>query len=234
MLVKGTLMRRALILLLASLSWPACAGAGLYYSGETIAELPSRWRGFLLDQRALRQVAVKPPMGVPASVLRIRYEQEATRLARLAKRTPDEDADLGALYIRLGETAKALEVLRPAQRAHPVHFHLAANLGTAWQQHGDLTQAAAVLEQAVRLAPGKNVRAEQLHLKLVRLRARERPGTQALDDLFGVRFVGPGGALRAGQTGGGAAQGAALGRRRSDAATGALAACRLAPSLATR
>jgi hypothetical protein len=59
--------------------------------------------------------------------------------------------------------------------------------------HGDLAQAAALLEQAVRLAPGKYLRAEQLHLKLVRHRARERPGAQSLDDLFGIRFVGPGG-----------------------------------------
>src|SRR5205814_8109030 len=119
-----------------------------------------------LDQRSLRQVAVRPPAGLPPSPLRTRYEQEAARLSRLAKRTADEDADLGALYVRLGEPAKALEVLRPAQRSHPVHFRLAANLGTAWQMHGDLAQAAVLLDQAVRLAPGKVVRAEQLHLRL--------------------------------------------------------------------
>jgi hypothetical protein len=129
----------------------------------------------------------------------MRYEQEAARLARLSKRSADEDADLGALYVRLGEPAKALEVLRLAQRTHPVHFHLAANLGTAWQMHGDLIQAAALLEQAVRLAPGKYLRAEQLHLKLVRLRARERPGTQTLDNLFGVHFVGPRGIYEPGK-----------------------------------
>jgi hypothetical protein len=192
-------MLRAAILLLAFLAWPATAAAGLYYSGETWAELPSRWRGFLLDQRALRQAGVKPVKGMTASTLRTRYEQEAARLARLAKRTPDEDADLGALYLRLGEPARALEVLRPAQRANPVHFRLAANLGTAWQMQGDLTQAGAALEQAVRLAPGKHLRAEQLHLKLVRSRARERPGTQTLDDLFGVRFLGPGGGYEPGK-----------------------------------
>src|SRR5262249_15279939 len=86
-----------------------------------------------------------------------------------------------------------LAVLRPAQRANPVHFRLAANLGTAWQASGDLTQAALALAVAVRLAPGKHLAAEQLHLKLVRLRAREKAGTQSLDDLFGVRYVGPSG-----------------------------------------
>jgi hypothetical protein len=178
---------------------PSLAQAGLHYSGETYAELPSRWRGFLLDQRSLRLIAVKPTPAQPASLLRQRYEQEAARLARqTSKLTPDEAADLGALYLRLGEVARAIEVLRPAQRANPVHFRLVANLGTAWQMHGDLTQAAAALEQAVRLAPGRVLRAEELHLKLVRLRQRERSATQTLDKLFDVTFVGPSGRYEAG------------------------------------
>src|SRR3954468_15743390 len=100
-------MRR--LLLFCWLLLPAPAWAGLHYSGETFAELPSRWRGFLLDQRALRQIGVKPPAGQPAGPLRVRYEQEAARLAKLAHDRPltaDEAADLGALYLRLGETTR--------------------------------------------------------------------------------------------------------------------------------
>src|SRR5262245_43786397 len=102
--------------------------AGLYYSGETFAELPSQWRGFLLDQRALRILALKPAAGAPVPAARARYQAEAARLAKSAATralTADEAADLGALYIRLGEVGKALEVLRPAQAAHPEHFRLA-------------------------------------------------------------------------------------------------------------
>jgi hypothetical protein len=113
--------------------------------------------------------------------------------------TADQSADLGALYVRLGELNKALEVLRPAQRAHPVHFRLAANLGTAWQLYGDAFQAAACLQQAVRLAPGKYRKAEELHLKLLRQRIRARKDTHTLDDLFGVRYVGPGGKYEPGR-----------------------------------
>jgi hypothetical protein len=181
---------------------PAAAPAGLYYSGEPFAELPSQWRGFLLDYRSLRNLAVRPAPGAPTPPARARYEQEAARLARLGRDRPltaDEAADLGAVYVRLGELTRALEVLRPAQKAHPTHFRLAANLGTAWQLQGDLAQAAACLRQAVRLAPGKWQRAEELHLKLVRLRSREAAGTQTLDDLFGVRFVGPGGKFEPGR-----------------------------------
>src|SRR5215475_6600467 len=95
------------------------ARAGLYYSGETIAELPSQWRGFLLDQRLLRNLAVKPTGSAKPSPGRTQYEGEAAKLEKLArerKLTADEAADLGAIYVRLGEVARAIEVLRPAQR----------------------------------------------------------------------------------------------------------------------
>ncbi len=176
--------------------------AGLYYSGETFAELPSQWRGFLLDQRSLRTLAVKSTPAVPAGPIRQRYEAEAVRLTKLAGQRPltaDEAADLGALYVRLGELGKAIDVLRTAQRQSPKHFHLAANLGTAWQMQGDLAQAAAALEQAVRLAPDKLRKAEELHLKLVRLRSRQAKDAQDLDDLFGVAYVGPSGRFEPGR-----------------------------------
>src|SRR5439155_17016071 len=166
--------------------------AGLYYSGEPYAELPSQWRGFLLDQRLLRNIAVKPSAGTQASPVRLRYEDAALVLEkakRERKLTADELADLGALYIRLGDIGKAVELLRTAQREHPNHFHIIANLATAWQMQGDLDQAATALQQAVRLAPGKWQRAEELQLKLVRGRQRQRDG-QAFDDLFGVRYTG--------------------------------------------
>jgi tetratricopeptide (TPR) repeat protein len=171
------------------------ARAGLYYSGETYNELPSQWRGFLLDQRMLRNIAIRPMKGTPASTARKRYEQAAVKLekaARERKLTADESADLGALYVRLGEPAKAVEVLRAAQRTHDKNFRIAANLGTAWQLQGDLDQAAAALEQAVRLAPGKLQKAEEYQLKLVRLRRKQPKTAQDLDDLFGIRYVADG------------------------------------------
>ena len=186
--------------------------AGLYYSGEEVAELPSQWRGYLIDQRVLRNIAVKPTDANPGSPARKHYEEEAAKLAKGLKDgtlSPDEVADLGAIYVRLGDPAKALEVLQPAQREHPQNFRLNANLGTAWQLSGDLDQAAAYLQQSAQLAPGKYQKAEELHLKLVKLRARPplpslpprvgEGGVGDLDDLFGVRYVGPGGKYAAGR-----------------------------------
>jgi len=76
-------------------------------------------------------------------------------------------------------------------RAHPDHFRLASNLGTAWQVQGDLAEAARALQDAVRLAPPRWKPVEEAQLRLVRLRQREPKNTLAVDDLFGVSFVGP-------------------------------------------
>ncbi|MCE9532503.1 MAG: DUF3299 domain-containing protein [Planctomycetes bacterium] len=162
--------------------------AGLYYSGEQQAELPSQWRGFLLDHRALRMIGIAPA-NLPPTLLREQYQEAAAKLVALSKQralTADEAADLGALHVRLGEPVKAVEVLRAAQRKFPEHFHVVANLGTAWQVQGNLEEAARVLRDAVALAPAVNKPFEEAHLKLVQSRQKDRTG---LDDVFGVRYT---------------------------------------------
>lgn len=178
------------LLLLGVLGTSACKlYAGVHYSGEIYADLPSQWRGFLLDQRTLRNIAVIPKAGEDESPARTRYLAEAAKLEKQSRLSADEKADLGALHIRLGDAAKAVELLRAAQREHPNHFFIAANLGAAWQLQGNLAQAADALREAVRLAPGKLQAAETLHLKLVQARLRRPAGPLGLDDLFGVRYV---------------------------------------------
>jgi hypothetical protein len=189
-------MRRLALLLLFFL--PATARAGLYYSGEQYAELPSRLRGFLIDHRALRAAAVERPGDLPASPLREDYLAAAERLEKQGKSralSADETADLGAVYLRLGKPDKAVGVLVPAARKNPEHFRLAANLGTAFQLAGDLERAAEQLAEAVRLAPAKLKPFEEYHLKLVQLRSKERRGSTALDDLFGVVYSGEAGTM---------------------------------------
>src|SRR5262249_25133798 len=55
------------------------------------------------------------------------------------------------------------------------------------------------LQEAVKLAPGKLEKAEQLHLTLVRWRQRQPNDAQELDDLFGVKFVADSGKYEAGR-----------------------------------
>lgn len=185
-----TLMRTLVALLVT-----ACAArAGLYDTAADPPPLPSKWGGFLPDHRALRAAGVERPADALPSPLRAGYLATVEKLQKLAATRPlgaDEAADLGAALVRLGRPADAVAVLRPAARRFPDHFRLAANLGTAWQLAGDLDQAAAALADAVRLAPERFRRAEEFHLKLVRLRLAEgraalRPA--APDDLFGVDY----------------------------------------------
>ncbi|MFO0967760.1 MAG: tetratricopeptide repeat protein [Gemmataceae bacterium] len=190
-------MPRTFLLPALMLVIPGAVHAGVHYSGERYNELPAQWRGFLLDHKTLRGIAVPPAAGATLNPLRARYQEEAKRLEASKDRSAADSADLGAIYIRLGEPAKAIALLRPALAKHPNDFRIAANLGTAWQLQGDLEQAAACLEQAVRLAPGRFLAAEEAHLRLVRLRLKSK--ADGLDDLFETPFVFPDGSYRPGE-----------------------------------
>ena len=187
-------MRYQLLAVWALFSHGAMLHAGVYYSGDARNELPAEWAGFLRDQRALRLAADPRNAGFNAFIpLRDTAVDAVVKLEALKKvreLSADELADFGALHLRLGQPEKAVGILRAANRQHSEHFRIAANLGTAWQQSGDLVQAAAALEEAVRLAPKEFRAVEALHLKLVRGRAQEKKGAPGLDDLFGVDYSG--------------------------------------------
>jgi hypothetical protein len=159
----------------------------------------------------------------PESPSRIQYLRRARELAAAAAsgRTsvPDLiDIDLGAVYIRLGQVGEAIDVLTRASARDRRNPFVYANLGTADQLEGRWARAIDALQQAKDswpqdwpgLTPAQLKwfrRAEEYHLKLVRLRSREslsRPTgsmktTDAVDDLFGVHFVGENGRYLAGR-----------------------------------
>jgi hypothetical protein len=188
-------------LLAAVMTCGVIAHAGVHSSEERLVELPSSWKGFLADHRALRLIALPPSPQMPPSALRQQYSATADRLLHASKSRPltaNEAADLGAAYIRLNKLDAALAVLRDAVQKHPRHFKLHANLGAAWHQSGDLPQALEHLRQAVQLAPPELRPAEELHLLLVRHRLR-RGKDAGLDDLFAIRFTDALGQHRLGQ-----------------------------------
>lgn len=177
------------------------AWAGVHYSGEVLRPFPAKWSGYLPDHRLMRTVSTpKLNLNQPVPLLRGLYTASLLKLQTTQRQRPlsaDELADLGALHLRLGEEAKALEILRSAARQHTRHFHLQSNLGTAWQLQGELTEAATALAEAVELAPPEFRAIEQLQLKLVRLRSQEPKGRpfQAPDELFDLSKTTPENAL---------------------------------------
>lgn len=184
-------------LLMGIVCGPLPVQATVHYSGERYAPLPASWNGFLADHRVLRMISQPSSPQTPPSLKRQEYQAAVKRLeSRRVELSADELSDLGALYLRLGQIDQSLSVIGPAARRFPKHFALHANLGTAWQLAGDLTQAAEHLQLAIALAPAENKPAEALHLKLVQSRMRKNQG---LDDLFPLKWTTADGQSRRGQ-----------------------------------
>ncbi|MCZ2340623.1 MAG: DUF3299 domain-containing protein [Bacteroidales bacterium] len=196
---------RGLLILLGWCLTHGWASAGIYLDAMPLQPLPAEWRGFLLDHRALRDVAQpRFRVGERPSPLRDKLADAALQLeaqGRSRSLTPDETAQLGGLYLRLGKSDLAVSLLRPAARLHPTHFLLQAHLAATWQGLGDWDQAILTQAEAVRFAPQPNKEVEEYQLKLLRLRQQEGRTAQnasAVDDLFGVRYVGTSGQPEAG------------------------------------
>src|SRR5260221_9446460 len=83
--VPEPIAMKHLLLLTASLSLlPAPVRAGLYYSGERIAELPAQCRRFLADQRSLLALPLKPAPRLAPSTLQAEYKTPLAKLANKA------------------------------------------------------------------------------------------------------------------------------------------------------
>ena len=153
---------------------------GLHYSGETYAELPAQWRGFLLDQRTLRNLAVQPMPGgrgqsgaCCATRRKPRGWRRRRTLERRRSRRP-RGASTSAWASRQGRRAAAAGPAR-ASRSLPHRRQPRHRLA---DRRRPRHRPPLALQQAVRLAPGKLLQAEEHHLKLVRLR-HARSGKRA-------------------------------------------------------
>lgn len=80
--------------------------------------------------------------------------------------------DYAAALIRVGEAARAVEVLEAVEKEHPGEYIVAANLGTAYELSGDLKQAYRWIEEGMRRDATGHDGTEWLHLAI--LTAREQ------------------------------------------------------------
>ncbi|HQR09263.1 MAG TPA: tetratricopeptide repeat protein [Gemmatales bacterium] len=139
----------------------------------------------------MRVASIPASPKTPPSLLRLEYQASVDRLLAEKKQRAmkaAELADLGALFLRLGQTDAAIDILRPAAAQFPGDFALHANLGSAWHLAGNWAEAAEHLRQAVKLAPPELKPLEALHLKLVLVRLRQTT-TNDLEPLFDLQFT---------------------------------------------
>ncbi len=187
---RNSLLDRSLIALLLALFVTPQTHAGIHLPLESWNDLPSQWRGFLLDHRKLLGVLATPAGQKPSSAS-LQYRRMLEQLRESRKKrplSPDETADLGGLLLRVGENHAALQVLQAAQREHPHHYRLTAHLAMAWLALNQPAQALVLQKEVVRLAPGRWLAAEETLAQLMQSRARN--SNQGLDELFGKPLDG--------------------------------------------
>jgi hypothetical protein len=191
---------------------PARAGLYLTAESEELRRLPnhhpSNFAFFFQEVRS----SFPPAPGRKPSPRRMHYQKLAAELEGVRREGPftaQDRADLGALYLRLGDAKKAIRVLAGGDTRH---FQVQANLATAYFTDGDLEMALRHQRQVVdTLWPSVWVgwtqnerlnyrRCEIYFLKLLQARKAEQDRAARrgfgralpVDPLFpGVRFVGP-------------------------------------------
>ncbi len=197
--------------------------AGVYNLGEPmlgptaskgqIQALPyAQFKGLLTDQ---------VNAGLPIeTTIRKRYQDKRNELEgklRAGKASVEDQVNLSAYLIYLGEQARAVEILTPLIARERDNYPASANLMTAQQLVGELERAASLIPQLKGRRPdiaGANpeqiewyARVDSFHHRLIQERYREglrsrggRPTPpESVDSLFDVRFVGPSGRYEAGQ-----------------------------------
>jgi tetratricopeptide (TPR) repeat protein len=143
------------------------------------------------------------------------------------KLSAEEKLNFSAVLIRRRRFSDAIELLMPATRQHPDMFLLQANLATAYHQNGDKSRARDTIKDCLDAWPkqwhdlsdsqraflmsigwnegpfGFYRKVEDYYYKLLKLRSREPKemdaNFEAVDDLFGVKFVGDSGEFEPGR-----------------------------------
>ncbi len=158
--------------------------SGIYIKSESWNEMPSQWKGWLVDHRQFLRCQ-NPVPGAKPTEMRIRYERLAKELRdkqKASRLTPDDLAELGGLLLRLGKPDEALGLLQGAQRNNPQHFRLTSHLCQAWCATGQWAQARTLSDESVRLAPGRWLGPEELMAKWIRI--RQTASNDRIDPLF--------------------------------------------------
>jgi len=99
-------------------------------------------------------------------------------------------SDEATTLVYKGETAKAIEIYKEIEKEKPGEYVVAANLGTAYELHGDLVNAKRWIAEAIHRNPGSHEGTEWLHVLSLNARMAQAKDPQWIEthSVLGVDF----------------------------------------------
>jgi tetratricopeptide (TPR) repeat protein len=99
-------------------------------------------------------------------------------------------SDMATTLVYKGETGKAIEIFKEIEKEQPNEYVVAANLGTAYELHGDLVSAKQWISEAIRRNPNSHYGTEWLHVLILdaRMALAKDPKWLETHSVLGVDF----------------------------------------------
>lgn len=99
------------------------------------------------------------------------------RLEKLQKKLQTENdykllSDYAVLLLKAGKTEIALDILEQLSIQHPNDYHIAANLGTAYELSGDNEKALHYIKRGLELNPNSHGGSEWVHVALLEVKLK--------------------------------------------------------------
>jgi tetratricopeptide (TPR) repeat protein len=98
--------------------------------------------------------------------------------------------DYAVALVHLGELDQAIEILKSIETEHPGHYETAANLGTAYELHGELAPALSWIKEGIRRNPHSHNGTEWIHAKILEAKCliAENPAWLDKHTVLGIDF----------------------------------------------
>lgn len=84
-------------------------------------------------------------------------------------------SDYAVILLKMGETDRAIKMLRDLYETHPREYNILANLATALELAGQSKEAHELLEKAIALNPASHYGSEWIHLRILEQKIATQP-----------------------------------------------------------
>lgn len=96
-----------------------------------------------------------------------RYREDLALTTDINKLHWKTRSDYAVQQLKTGDQKRALAILEDLYRSHPTEYNILANLGTAYELHGDKIKALELLRKAVAINPRSHYESEWIHIRLL-------------------------------------------------------------------